>query len=307
MKPINIYFLGTGSRMPTKERNPSSTIIEYSGEYIMFDCGEGTQKQMRILGLKPSRITKIFITHWHGDHTLGLGGMLQTLKADENKGIKIYGPKGTKKYIKHILNSFEGKTIVKHEVIEINEKKVSRGKGYSIKTTPLYHGDIKGFGYMFKEFDSRRIDKNKIKKLNLPSSRLLGDIQKGNKIKYEGKIISPEDVCKIEKGRKIAYVLDTSYNESYEKILEDIDVLIIESTFHSDEEDKAKEYDHMTSRDAGKIAQKAKIKNLILTHFSARYNDVSKLKKDAKEVFNGKVICAEDFMHLELKKSLRIK
>lgn len=296
---MQITFLGTSCAKPTKNRNHSSIYISHGSDGILFDCGEGTQRQLTIAGIKPTKINKIFISHWHGDHVLGLSGLIQTLGLSEyDKTLKVYGPKGTKKHFEHLWKSTENEQRTELEIIEITDKKAYDGKDYKIEAYELEHG-VKTLGYRFIEKDRRKIVLSKIKKLGIPEGPLLGQLQDGKTITFKGKKISPEDTTTIVKGKIIAYIADSIPGENTLKVAQDADILICDSTFSETLKEKADEHMHSTAKQDAMIASQANAKKLILTHFSTRYKDISELKAEAEEVFPN-VICAEDFMKINL-------
>ncbi len=296
---MEITFLGTSCMVPTKERNTSAHLICYRDENILIDCGEGTQRQMVKTGIKPTKVTRILISHWHGDHVLGLPGLLQTLGAFEYQGIlKIYGPKGSKEHIRKIMDAFVFDNKVELEVFDIEKRVFVDEERFYLEALPLDHG-IPCLGFSFVEKDRRRIKLPYVKKKGIPEGPLLGKLQRGEKIKFKGEEITPEQSTYIVDGKKITYVADTALCDNAVELAKNADVLISESVFDSSLEDKAREYKHLTARQAGIIANSADVKKLILTHFSQRYDNTQIIEEDARTVFDN-VICAKDFMRVNV-------
>jgi len=296
---MEIIFLGTSCMIPTKERNTSALLLTYNEENILIDCGEGTQRQLRIAGIKPTKITKILISHWHGDHVLGLPGLLQTLGASEYNGkLRIYGPRGSKVYVEKMMNAFVFSNKVEFEVIDIAEKVFFEDEDFLLEAFQLDHS-IDCIGFNFIEKDKLKIDTKKAGKLGIPEGPVLGELQKGRAVTFNGKKIQPEEVTYSVKGKKITYIADTVLTENCIDYSKDADMLICESVYDSIHEDKANDYKHLTARQAGLIANKANVKKLVLTHFSQRYKNTQEIEEDARVVFD-KIICAEDFMRLKL-------
>jgi ribonuclease Z len=297
---IEIIFLGTSSMVPTKERNHSGALISFKGNNILVDCGEGTQRQLKFAGISASKINKILITHWHGDHVLGLPGLLQTLAAnDYDKILEIYGPKGTKGRFNHMFKAFE----FDHSRIKINIKEINNGiffenDDFVLETLQLEHG-IECLGYNFIEKDRRRIELKKAERYGLKEGPILGKLQDGKTITLNGKKIKPSDVSYIVEGKKVTFISDTLPCRNAYKLAEDADLLICEATYKSELEGKSEEYYHMTAKQAAAIANKENVKQLILTHISARYKDGKEVEEDAKDVFDN-VKCAYDLMKVEL-------
>ncbi len=296
---MQIIFLGTSSMVPTKERNHSAIFFKYKNEGILFDCGEGTQRQLKIAEIKPSSITKIIISHWHGDHVLGIPGLLQTLASSQYSGtIKIYGPKGTKANMKKVLDTFIFDNRLDMNVYDITKKRFIDTEDYFIEAYELEH-QVKCLGFRLVEKDRRRINIAKARKLGLKEGPLLGRIQQGKSIKLGSRTISPDDVSYVVKGRVFSYVSDTRLNDNCMKIAKDADVLVCESTYLSDQEEKAEKYFHLTSKQAAFIAHQASAKKLILTHFSQRYKEIEKVLAEANDIFPN-TIAAYDFMKIKI-------
>ncbi|MBW2977269.1 ribonuclease Z [Candidatus Woesearchaeota archaeon] len=296
---MQIIFLGTSCAVPTKKRNHSSFFLSYGSEGILFDCGEGTQRQLKIAGIKPTKITKVLISHWHGDHVLGLPGLISTLGLSEyEKTLRIYGPKGTKEFINHIYKASIFEQRIKIEVIEVKEGKFYNGKDYSLEAYPLEHL-APTVGFRFVEKDKRRINVAAAKKLGIPQGPLLGKLQDGKSITWKNKTITPKETTYVVKGKIISYLSDSVPNQNSIKIAQDADILISDSTYSSKLEDKAELYRHTTAKQAGLVANQANAKKLILTHFSTRYKDIHELEEDARNVFDN-VTAAKDFMKISL-------
>jgi ribonuclease Z len=291
---IKIIFLGTSGQFPTAERNCTSILLNYEKENILIDCGEGTQRQFRKAKLNPCKITKILVTHWHGDHVLGIPGLLQTLAlSGYNKKLSVFGPKGTRIFMKNLLEmfAFRGK-----QLIEINEVdgKFFETKDFYLESEKMTHG-VPCNAYTFVKKGQIRIDKKKLKKYNLPQSSILQKLKQGKDIEYNGKKYLAKDLTYTEGDKKISFVLDTSINKKIIPFVRNSDLLICESSFGSELEKHAEEYHHLTSKQAAEIAKKSKSKKLILTHISQRYSkDYKKILNDAKKVFKNSFL-AKDF------------
>ncbi|MCK4521013.1 MAG: ribonuclease Z [Nanoarchaeota archaeon] len=296
---IEIVFLGTSSMVPTKERNHSSVLVSFKGNNILMDCGEGTQRQLKIAGISASKINKILISHWHGDHVLGLPGLIQTLAANKyEKTLEIYGPKGTKKRFKAMFEAFVFDNNIDLKVVDVEKGVFFENSDFKIEALPLEHG-IATLGFSFIEKDRRRIELSKAKKLGLKEGPLLGKLQDGKSITFNGKKIKPDMVCYVVEGKKITYIADTLQCKNAYKLAENSDLMICEATYASAMGEKVEERFHMSAKQAGLIANKANVNELILTHLSARYKDDSEVLEDAKDVFNN-VRVAHDFMKIKL-------
>jgi len=298
---MEIIFLGTSQAIPTKKRNHTSILLNYKNENILIDCGEGTQRQFRKLKINPCKLTRILITHWHGDHVLGLPGLFQTLELNNySKILNIYGPKGTKKYIKQIEKLFVHKGKIKMNINEVKGEFLDT-ENFKIISSELNHNTPCN-GYSFIEKDKFKIIKSKLKKLKISKEerKKIKLLTQGKNIKIKNKTINYKDLTTIKKGKKISFILDTKKCNNINKLAKDSDLLIIESTYSNKEKELASEYKHMTAEQAGKIAKQNNVKKLILTHISQRYeNKESIILKEAKKYFKNTKI-AEDFMKVEI-------
>lgn len=296
---MEIIFLGTAAMVPTKERNHSAVFISYKNEGILFDCGEGTQRQLKVAGITVTKLTRIFLTHWHGDHVLGLLGVLQTLGSNEYQGtLEIYAPKGCKRLFENLCSGIVFDFRINAKFFEVESGKICETRDFYIECASMHH-NIPCIGFSFVEKDKRKINMSFAKKLGLNEGPLIGELQEGKTIEFKGKKIKPDDVSTIIKGRKIAYITDTRPNTNCNKLVKDADLFICESSYASDLAGKAEEYKHMTSSEAAQIANKNNVKKLVLTHFSARYKNTLEVEEDARTYFNN-VLCAKDFMRVSV-------
>jgi ribonuclease Z len=300
MEKINITFLGTSDSIPTKKRNHTSILLNYKDENILIDCGEGTQRQFRKAHLNPCKVTRILITHWHGDHILGLPGLLQSLVLQGyNKTIEIYGPPGTKKFISLIMNMFIFVGKLQYKAHDVSNKTIMDTPEFKIETFPLKHAKYAN-GYSFIEKDKLRLDKSNLKKLKLPHTPLLRKLAQGKDIIMNKKKIKANTVTYTQKGRKISFVFDTGQTNTIQNKVKNSDVLISEATYMKKDTELAKKYNHLTSTQAALIAKKSKTKKLYLTHISGRYeNKMPSLLKEAKKTFKSTFL-AEDLQSITL-------
>jgi ribonuclease Z len=296
---IKINFLGTSAQIPTAKRNHSAIFLNYKEENILIDCGEGTQRQFRKARLNPCRITRILITHIHGDHIFGLPGLLSTLNfSGYNKELHIYGPRGFKRIIEDFIDLEHLKNGFKIKIEEVSGK-FYECEDFYIEAESMEHG-IPTNAYNFVIKSKIRIDKAKLKKYKIQEGPLLKSIKQGKDIVYNGRKYKAKDLTYSERGKKVSIVLDTLFNNKIKKFVENADILICESSFSSENIADAKEHLHLTAKQCGEIAKTAKAGKLILTHISQRYeNNLKELLKDAKNIFKNTVI-AEDFSEFEI-------
>jgi len=285
-----ITFLGTADQIPSALRNHTAILLNYNEENILIDCGEGTQRQFRKAKLNPCKITRILITHWHGDHILGLPGLLLTLSSSGyNKKLCIYGPKHTKTFIKELLKIFKIKIEYNIEVREVSGKFLDT-KDFYLEAKSMEHG-IPCNAYSFIKKGKIRIDKKKLVKSKLPLGPLLQELKQGKNITYKKKTYLSKNLTFKEKGKKISFVLDTLMNNKIVSFVKDSDLLVCEASFSDKLKVKAKEHLHLTSVQAGEIAKKSKSQKLALTHLGQRYeNSPEKILKEAKKVFRNSVV-----------------
>ena len=297
---MEILFLGTGSMVPTATRNHSGILLSHTNEHLLIDCGEGTQRQLRIAGFPPPKITKILLTHWHGDHYFGLPGLIENLAKNNYHGtLELFGPKGTKARLAQLLTIFTLERRIPIKVHEITKDGIFyTGKDYSLLAHALNHS-IPCIAYTFLEHDKRKINIDYVKKIGIPQGPILGTLQEGKPITFKGKKITPHQVTFLQKGKKIVFILDTNICANIAKAAKEADILVADSTFSSALTEKAEEYKHLTAAQAATIAKKAKAKKLILTHFSQRYKNVDELLAEATAIFPH-TIAADDFMKISV-------
>ncbi len=296
---VNITFLGTSDAVPSEQRNHTSMLLTYKGENILVDCGEGTQRQFRKAKLNPCKVTRILLTHKHADHTLGLPGLLKTLElSGYNKTLFIYGPKGIKKFIENIFEAF-GK--VKEYKIEVKEVmgKFFETDDFYLEAQAMTH-NVPCNAYSFVKKGKLRLDKDKLKKSKLPLDKNLQKLKQGKDISYKGKKFKAKNLTFMENGKKISFVFDTSLNKNILNFVKDSDLLISECSFSSDLKEKAKDFHHLTSEQVAKTAKKAKVKKLILTHISQRYEKNMKqiLNESKKEFKNSHLVVDLDVVKI---------
>jgi ribonuclease Z len=301
-----LHFLGTSCMVPTKDRNHLSVAFEYHGSIFLFDCGEATQHQIKKMKLPLGKIKKIFISHWHGDHCIGLLGLMQTLSNTENvEKIEIHGPKDSKKYVSHMIKATIFTPTIPIEVHEHIPKEgelltIEENTKYKIYCSKLNHS-VPCIGYAFEEKDVYNIDKEKAAEYGLVQHPLLARAKLGLDIEYKGKTIKAKDITYVKKGKKICFVFDTRPCQGIDLLVKNATYLVMEATYIFETHGhKAEEYDHMSAKETAQIAQVNNVKHLIITHFSQRYKDVKEIEAEAKEYFEDTTV-TYDLMTLKLK------
>jgi ribonuclease Z len=298
---MEITFLGTSSMVPTKKRNHSGIFLEYAGEGILFDCGEGTQRQLRLADIAATKITRVCLSHWHGDHVLGLPGLIQTMGGmGYTQTLHIYGVPGSAKYLEYMFKGFANYTTVKFEVHEVKEGILWEDDTIRVECIPLRHS-IYCIGFSVIEKDKLRINMDYLTEQGVPAGKHLKYLQNGQDLPWKGKTIAAKDATYVAHGRKFTYVADTKLCDNAVKLAKDADILVTECTHSHDIEEKAEQYMHLTAPQGAQIAKDANAKKLILTHFSQRYDNVDELVKQAKEIFPN-TSAAYDFLTVKMEK-----
>jgi ribonuclease Z len=302
MTQLSIIFLGTSGSWPTIKRNVTSIAIKRGSEVILFDCGEGTQRQFQKSKLSYMQISKIFITHFHGDHFLGIPGLIQTMQLnDRDIPLHIYGPKGMNQLVKQLLSLGYFKPNYKIISHEIDEGSNLDFNDYYIRVIRVNHG-VPALAFALEEkMRPGKFNKPKALELGIPEGPLFSKLQRGETITLKnGKKISPKKVLgPPRKGRKIVFSGDTRPIDNMIKFAKDADVLIHEATFDSSLPDIPEEYGHTTAFQAGEIAKKANVEKLFLTHISPRYLNEKEIENDARNVFK-KSFVPKDFEEVEV-------
>ena len=279
-----VTFLGTADSIPSSGRNHTSILLTKNAENILVDCGEGTQRQIRKARLNPCKITKILITHWHGDHVLGLPGLLSTLAlSNYNKKIDIYGPEGTEEKFWNCLEVFSFRR--EYEIVfhEIGSGIFYEDDEIILEAEEMEHG-VPCLAYSLIEKGHIRIKQEKLAEIG--SGPHLKALKEGSNVEIDGKKIKSKDYTYKEEDKKISIVMDTKLNTKIKKFVKNSDLFISEGTYSSDLKKEAKEHMHLTIGQVAEIAKKAKVKKLAVTHISSRYlKTLDSFLDEAKEVF----------------------
>jgi len=299
---VKIIFLGTSGSMPTQSRSSSAIVIRRKGEVIFFDCGEGTQRRMVEAHIGFRRNTKIFISHLHGDHVLGLPGLIQTMTLlQRSRPLHIYGPEGTAAFVQ-AFSSVLGGPGFPVKIYEISSSgPVFQGPEYDVRAVEADH-DGPSWSYVLSEHPRPgRFHPEKARDLGVPEGPLWGRLQHGEDVELGGgRVVMSRDVVDAPReGFKIVYSGDTRPTEALLEAASGADVLIHEATFDDSLAGKADENRHSTVTQVATLAREAEVKALILTHISSRYPDASVLLEEATEIFPSTII-AEDLLELEL-------
>lgn len=305
-----LTFLGTGAGRPTKERNVSAVglSLEQESSWYLFDCGEGTQRQIMQSGLSGGKLGTIFISHLHGDHYYGLPGLLDSRKMDRiTKPLTIYGPKGIRAFLDCVMDRSEKKLGYPLHIVEYDINQEIAFPHFGLKVLPLRHS-IESHAFYIKEHTiSNRLDEAKLRTAGLPPSSLYGELKQGRMVTFEGRDYDPNDYLldPIE-GRSLIVAGDNSEPEMLGDYLNDLDLLVHECTYTQEVFDHLPvKILHTTARELGRSAEAHHIKNLIATHISPRYRSSGKytvgmLEEEIREKYRGGLWIAEDFMSYRL-------
>jgi ribonuclease Z len=290
MSVRDLIVLGCSSQQPTRLRNHGAYLVRWNEEGFLFDPGEGTQRQFIFANVAPTCVTRIFVSHFHGDHCLGLGSMLMRLNLDKVKHpIHCYYPASGQVYFDRLRYGS-----IYHETIHVVLHPVSTpglvhddGK-FSIEAYYLEHG-IDNLGWRIKEADTRKFDKELLTKAKV-SGPLVRTLEQEGMLNIEGKEVLLKDVSRVESGDILAVVVDTRYCKAAVDIAKGAKVFLCESTYLETHRHLAEKHHHLTAKQAAEIAKAAGVKLLILTHFSARYQDLEEFAKEAGAIFPNTLV-----------------
>jgi ribonuclease Z len=300
---LHVVFLGTAGSLPTPERNPSAVLINREGEMMLFDCGEGTQRQMMRARTGMMRLNYIFLTHLHADHILGVPGLLETMAFQgREEPLTIAGPARTIDLVEKFSSICYFSRDFEVRAVELEPGDVVRMDGYQVEAVETYHS-VPSIGYCLKE-DERlgRFNREAAIALGVLPGPLFGKLQHGQEVLVDGKAVRPDQVMGAPRpGRKIVYTGDTRPCRTVEVASRGADLLIHDCALSDDMADWARETKHSTAGEAAQLARRAGVRQLVLTHISSRYSeDISPLLKDARSVFE-KTLIAEDLMTMEIR------
>lgn len=295
---IKITFLGTSGSAPTKKRGLPSMALEYGGHLYLFDCGEGTQRQMLLYNINSSNLKAIFVSHTHGDHIIGIAGLVRTLALNRRTlPLHIFVPKGNEDAIKALIgfdNAYMSYEIIINGVVN---GVAYQERDFSVEAFKLNHS-ITSYGYVFREKDKIHFIKDKAAKLGIKGT-MFRDLLKRKRLKVGNAMIKLSDLTTKEPGKKIVYVADTRPILDTVKKARGADLLIHEATYSSELAELAMERMHSTTTESASIAKRAGVKMLLMFHISARYKTDKKLLLEAKEIFNNSEV-AKDGMEILL-------
>jgi ribonuclease Z len=296
VSPRELVVLGTASQAPTRSRNHNGYLLRWDDEGLLFDPGEGTQRQMLFAGVTASQVTRICITHFHGDHCLGLPGVLQRMALDEVRHpVRVCYPAENQQVFGRLRQA-----ALFRDVLDVREHPVrgggtiSGGPAFRLEARPLSHG-VPAVGYRLVEPDQRRMLPGELAARGI-SGPDVGRLQRAGHLRAAGELVTVEQVSEPRPGQRFAFVMDTRLCDAAFALADRADMLVCECTFARTEASLARDYGHLTAGQAGRIAAEAGVRLLVLTHFSQRYGatGTERLAAEAAEVFGGEVVMARD-------------
>ncbi|MFD8580098.1 ribonuclease Z [Streptomyces virginiae] len=299
MSVREFVVLGTASQVPTRHRNHNGYLLRWDGEGILFDPGEGTQRQMLRAGVAAHDINRICVTHFHGDHSLGLAGVIQRINLDQvPHPVAAHYPASGQKFfdrLRYATAYRETVPILEEPVSE--DGPVAQGASYALETRRLSH-PVESFGYRITEPDGRRMVPEQLARHGIKGPDV-------GRIQREGRLgeVTLEDVSEPRPGQRFAFVMDTRLCPGVDELAEGCDMLVIESTFLDEDERLATDHGHLTAGQAARVARDAGVRHLVLTHFSQRYTDPAQFERQARAAgFEGELTVAADLMRVPLPK-----
>lgn len=303
---MRVIPLGTSSGRPTLKRNVSGLAVAREAEWLLFDCGEGTQTQIARAGLSPSRLTAVFITHLHGDHFNGLPGLLSTMGLDQRtRELTLRGPRGIREYkdtLERLRVSFVTYPVELREFASLPELSVvHEAADYTVSACQLDHR-IFALGYRVDEHPRPgRFNVERARSMGVPEGPMWGRLQSGQDVQLEdGRVVHPSDVLGPERpGKSVAYCLDTRPCAASVELARGVDLLIHEATYTEEFVQEARDYGHSTAAQAARTALDAGARRLLITHFSTRFPDPTPLLEEARAIFPNTVL-AEDLTEIEV-------
>ena len=297
---LDVVFLGTSAARPTVERNVSSIVLERDGETLMFDCGEGTQRQMMRYGISFA-LDEIFFTHFHADHVLGLTGLLRTLGLQgRTDPMRLYGPAGARRVLGEALRLGVERSSFDVEIVELDRTGCLPRRDYDLVTFPTDH-TRHSIGYGLVEHERLgRFDPDRARQLGIPEGPLWGRLHRGEAVRLDdGRMVDPAELVGPSRpGRTVVYTGDTRPCQAVVDAASGADLLIHEATFGQEESDRAGETGHSTAIGAAQVALAAGVRRLVVTHLSARYSrDARELLDQARSVFK-EIVVARDGLRM---------
>ncbi|MFF4346656.1 ribonuclease Z [Streptomyces sp. NPDC001530] len=299
MSVRELVVLGTASQVPTRHRNHNGYLLRWDGEGLLFDPGEGTQRQMLRAGVAAHDLHRICVTHFHGDHALGLAGVIQRINLDRvPHAVTAHYPRSGQRFFDRLryATAYRETVALREAPVEVNGV-LATTPSYTLEARRLSH-PVESFGYRLVEPDGRRILPERLAERGIKGPDV-------GRLQREGSLhgVSLEDVSEVRRGQRFAFVMDTRMCEGVHALAEACDLLVIESTFLDEDMQLAIEHGHLTAGQAGRVAKEAGVRHLVLTHFSQRYSEPDEFERQARAAgFAGELTVAHDLVRVPVPK-----
>jgi ribonuclease Z len=292
-----LLVLGTASQAPTRTRNHNGYLLRWDGEGLLFDPGEGTQRQMLLAGVRASEINRICISHFHGDHTLGLPGVLQRIALDRvAHDVVCHYPAPGQEFFGHLRHAayFHDVATVRERPADGDPDVLAQTAGWQLSARPLSHR-VPTVGYQLAEPDGRRMRPDRLAAAGI-SGPDVGRLARDGRLEVAGRTVSLDEMSEPRPGQRFAFIMDTRLCDNAFALAEGADLMVVEATFLDEDAELAPAYGHLTARQAGQIAAESGVRTLVLSHFSQRYShqDPSRFAGEAGSVFGGEIVVAAD-------------
>jgi ribonuclease Z len=296
MSVRELVVLGTASQAPTRHRNHNGYLLRWDGQAILFDPGEGTQRQFTLAEVSAASVDRICITHFHGDHCLGLPGMIMRLSLDAGSlPVPVHYPASGQSHFERLRFATAGQEHVPVDGRPVEAPAIIHHDDLmTIRAVELSHR-VDAVGYRVEEPDGRHMIVERLDAMGIRGPAI-GQLQQHGSIDHDGRTVNLEEVSEHRRGQVFAFVMDTRWCPGALQLADGADLLVCESTFLDVDADMAEEYGHLTARQAGRLAREAGARRLVLTHFSRRYADDQVFADEARSEFDGDVVLAEDLM-----------
>ncbi|GAA2324805.1 MULTISPECIES: ribonuclease Z [Streptomyces] len=304
MSARELIVLGTASQVPTRHRNHNGYLLRWDGEGLLFDPGEGTQRQMLRAGVAAHDIDRICVTHFHGDHSLGLAGVIQRINLDRvPHRVTAHYPASGQRFFERLryATAYRETVALAEEPVAGDGAVLAHTPAYTLEAVRLSH-PVESYGYRLIEPDGRRMLPERLGALGVRGPDI-GRLQRERALEIEGRTVAIEEVSEVRRGQRFAFIMDTRLCDGADALAQGCDLLVIESTFLDEDEALAVEYGHLTAGQAARLAAGAGVRHLVLTHFSQRYGDPSEFERQARDAgFDGELTVAQDLMTVALPK-----
>ncbi|WP_328444145.1 ribonuclease Z [Amycolatopsis sp. NBC_00438] len=293
-----LVVLGTASQVPTRHRNQNGYLLRWDGEGLLFDPGEGTQRQMVHAGVAATDVTRICVTHFHGDHSLGLSGVIQRLSLDKvQHPVHAHFPASGAHYferLRHATSFYETADLREQPISSSGQ--IASGKFGVLEARLLSH-PVEAFGYRLIEPDGRTMLPERLRSFGIQGPDV-------GKLQRDGRLgtVSLDDVSVPRRGQRFAFVMDTRLCDGVYALAEDADMLVIESTFLAEDTTLARDFGHLTAQQAARVAAESGVRQLVLTHFSQRYTEPRRFFDEARAEFDGEIVVARDLERVQVPK-----